>query len=227
MATGDQTDIIARLKTVLPSSWFATMAPVRDAVLAGIGWMHAQIYALIIYIRQQGRISTATDVFLDIAVQDYTGSRLTRRLQESDESFRVRLLSALLPTGATRPAMIARLTTLTGNAPTIFEPTQPMDTGAYGYGGLGYNAAGGYGSLALPFQAFVSVRRPVSQGVPDFPGYNGNESAPPYAPGGYGIGLLAYSDIALAFDGVTDADIYQAVIAVQPAGVIAWTRIHA
>lgn len=227
MAIGDQTDMTARLKAMLPSAWFSSTAPIKDATLAGIGWMFAQIYALAVYVKLQGRVSTATDVFLDIAALDYTGTRVTRRLQEGDESFRPRLMASLLPSGATRAALQSRLMALTGTMPAIFEPTQPMDTGAYGYGGLGYGVVGGYGTLTLPFQAFVSVKRPVSQGVPYWAGYDGNASTPPYAPGGYGVGLLAYSDIAQAFGGVTDADIYDAIADVQPLGAIAWTKIYA
>ena len=227
MATGDQTDMQARLKAVLPSAWFKNPAPIKNALLAGCGWMHAQSYALLNYVKQQGRVATASDVFLDIAARDYTGARVTRRLQETDESLRARLLAALLPSAATRFAMQERLIALTGTTPDIFEPTQPSDTGAYGYGGLGYNAAGGYGSVSLPFQAFIRVKRPVSQGVPYWAGYNGNESSPAYAPGGYGVGLLAYSDIAQAFDGVTDAEIYQTIEAVQAVGSTVWAQIHA
>lgn len=227
MAIADMADMVARLKAIVPSAWFSTSAPVKDAILAGIGWVHAQIHALIVYVKLQGRVSSAADVFLDIAARDYTGTRVTRRLYENDESFRVRLSASLLPSGATRTAMMARLASLSGTTPKIFEPTQPMDTGAYGYGGLGYNLAGGYGSINLPFQAFVRVKRPVSQGVPYWAGYNGNRTAPPYAPGGYNLGLIAYSDITQAFGGVTDADIYQAIADVQPLGAIAWTQIHA
>lgn len=227
MATGDENDMLARLKVVLPSAWFKRPAPIKDAVLVGIGQMHATNFALLDYVKQQGRVARATDVFLDIAAQDYTGTRVVRRLQESDDSFRSRLQAALLPAAATRRAMITRLTQLTGNAPKVFEPTQPMDTGAYGYGGLGYNAAGGYGALTLPFQAFVAVKRPVFQGVPYWAGYNGNATTPIYTPGGYGVRLLAYSNITQAFDGVTDADIYQAVEDTQPAGATVWTQIHA
>lgn len=227
MASGDQADMKARLQAMLPAAWFATTAPIKDAILAGIGWMFAQGFALAVYVRLQGRVSTATDVFLDIAAQDYTGARVARRLYENDDSFRPRLMASLLPSGATRAAMQSRLMALTGSMPKIFEPTQPVDTGGYGYGGLGYNAAGGYGSVALPFQAFVSVKRPVSQGVPYWAGYDGNASTPPYAPGGYNRGLIAYSDINQAFGGVTDADIYQAIADVQPLGAIAWAKIHA
>ena len=227
MATGDKTDMVARLKAVLPSSWFKNQTPIKNALLAAPGWMFARGHALLGYVKQQGRVATASDVFLDIAAHDYTGTRVTRRLQETDDSLRTRLQAALLPDAGTRAALAARLKQLTGTVPAIFEPTQPMDTGAYGYGGLGYNAAGGYGCLALSFQAFVSVKRPVFQGVPNWGGYNGNASTPAYAPGGYGLGLMAYSSIAQAFDGVTDAEIYQSIAAVQAAGVTVWAKIHA
>lgn len=227
MATGDQTDMQARLKAVLPSAWFKNPAPIKNALLAACGWMHAQSYALLNYVKQQGRVASASDVFLDIAARDYTGTRVTRRLQETDESLRTRLQAALLPSAATRSAMQTRLTALTGTTPEIFEPTQPADTGAYGYGGLGYNASGGYGSVLLPFQAFIRLKRPVFQGVPYWAGYNGNASMPAYAPGGYGVGLLAYSNIAQAFDGVTDAEIYQTIEAVQAVGSTVWAQIHA
>lgn len=227
MAIGDMPDMLARLKAVLPAVWFKNQTPVKDALLAAPAWMFAKTYALLGYVRQQGRVASASDVFLDIAAQDYTGTRVVRRLQETDGSLRTRLQAALLPNAATRGALGTQLMQLTGNVPVVFEPSQPMDTGAYGYGGLGYNAAGGYGSVSLPFQAFVRVKRPVSQGVPNWGGYNGAASKPAYAPGGYGVGLFAYSDIAQAFDGVTDAEIYQAVSALQPAGSTAWTQIHA
>lgn len=227
MATGDTTDMVARLKAVLPSAWFKNQTPVKDALLGAPAWMFAQGYALLGYVRQQGRVASASDAFLDIAAQDYTGTRVVRRLQESDASLRQRLQAALLPNAATRGALVARLTQLTGTAPIVFEPTQPMDTGAYGSGCLGYNAAGGYGCLSLPFQAFISVKRPVFQGVPNWGGYNNAGSIPAYAPGGYGLGLLGYSTISQAFDGVTDAEIYQTIASVQPVGSTAWTKIHA
>ena len=60
---------------------------------------------------------------------------------------------------ATRPALVAAVVDLTGTTPAVFEPWRPSDCGAYGYGGLGYNLVGGYGSLALPAQCFVGVTR--------------------------------------------------------------------
>lgn len=230
MANGDQNNLLARLKAVIPPSWFqnnTNATPVKTALLSGVSWMASQSFALAAYVKLQGRVSTATDVFLDIAARDYLGTLIERRLHESDASFRQRLMASLPPGGATRLAMTKRLTTLTGNVPVIFEPTQPMDTGAYGCGDLGYGVAGAYGCMRLPFQAFLTVQRPLSQGVPNLAGYSGNKSTPPYAPGGYNTGLLAYCALSTAFGGVTDQDIYQAVAEVQPAGATVWTKITA
>ena len=200
-------------------------APVLYSVLSGFSVALAGSYALIQLSGEETLISTATDIWLDLHAQDFLGNSVLRRAQESDASFRTRMQAAIFPPAVTRQALIDRLTLLTGRAPVVFEPTQPIDTGAYGYGGLGYNTSGGYGSLALPFQAFVTVFRPHSQGVPLLAGYSGDLSSPVYAPLGYGTGLGSYVDIAQAFDGVTDADIYHAVAATEAAGSIVWTRI--
>ena len=222
---GDQSDFAGRIQAVLPAGWFGDETPVLDSVLGGFGNSLAQSYALVQQALASVLNTTASDIWLDLHAQDFLGNSVLRRIQESDASFRTRVQAAIFPPAVTRQALIDRLTLLTGRAPVVFEPTQPIDTGAYGYGGLGYNASGGYGSLALPFQAFVTVFRPHSQGVPLLAGYSGDLSSPVYAPLGYGTGLGSYVDIAQAFDGVTDADIYHAVAATEAAGSIVWTRI--
>ncbi|MDR3736026.1 MAG: hypothetical protein P4L10_10885 [Acidobacteriaceae bacterium] len=231
---GDQLDMVGRLRALLPQGWFPTeetnsgtssTAPVLYSLLSGLGNGLAWGYSFIAFASAQILIATSTDIWLDLHAFDFLGTSLLRRLQESDSSFLVRVQDALFPAANTRAALIARLTQLTGRKPIVFEPTNPADTGAYGYGGLGYGVAGGYGSLLLPFQAFVTAFRPVGQGVPLLAGYSGNLSTPVYAPLGYGVGLGSYVDIATAFDGVTDADIYATVAAVEPAGSIVWTNI--
>lgn len=225
MATGDQQDMVGRLRAVLPPGWFPDTIPVLGAVLNGIAGSLSWAYSLIQFALGSVLITTATDIWLDLHAQDFLGNSLQRRAQESDASYRSRVEAAIFPPAVTRAALIDRLKLLTGRTPLVFEPTQPMDTGAYGYGGLGYDTCGGYGALDLPFQAFVTAYRPVSQGVPLLAGYSGNALSPVYAPMGYGTGLGSYIDIAQAFDGVTDADIYAAVAATEPAGSIVWTRI--
>lgn len=231
MATGDQADFAARLRAVLPARWFpdtaagaASNSPVLDAVLAGIGYVWAQSYALLSYVRLQARITTATDVFLDLIACDFFGSGLQRRTTEADVNYRARILASLLPPAGTRAALIAKLVTLTGRAPIVFEPRNAMDTGGYGtrgsnaWSGLAYNAAGGYGCLAEPFQCFVTAYRPHSGGVAGVAGWGA-------AAGGYGVGAIEYVGSDMLDGQVTDADIYSAIAQTMPAGTIAWTAI--
>ena len=74
--TGDQQDMMARLRTVLPTRWFPDSAPVLDGLLSGLasGWSWA--YQQLQYVKAQTRIATATDVWLDIIANDYFGNRL-------------------------------------------------------------------------------------------------------------------------------------------------------
>ena len=225
MATGDQADFVGRLRAVLPQGWFGDISPVLTSILNGFAAALAWSYSLIAYALAQVLIATSSSIWLDLHAYDFLGASLLRRVQESDVSFLIRVQAALFPPANTRAALVQRLTQLTGRAPVVFEPMQPMDTGAYNYGGLGYGVAGGYGSIALPFQAFVTAYRPKNQGVPLLAGYSGNALTPEYAPLGYGRGLGSYASLADAADGATDANIYSAVAAIEPAGSIVWTRI--
>src|SRR4051812_48175468 len=132
MATGNKADIVTRLKAVLPSGWFGDSSPVLDAVLSGIASALAFVYDLAAYARLQARIATATDGFLDLISYDYFGPGLPRKLQETDASFRNRILAALLQERGTRRGLIRMLEMLTGRTPWVFEPARPADTGGYG-----------------------------------------------------------------------------------------------
>lgn len=237
MATGDTPDIAARLRATLPPSWFPAPAaaglpsttPVLDAVLTGCanGW--AYCYALLAYVRLQTRIATATDVWLDAIAVDYFGGALTRFVAEGDPAFSLRIRANLLPKRATRAAVIATLTALTGRVPLIFEPADTGDTGGYGgaeartWSGLAYGAAGGWGSLALPFQAFVTAFRPHGGGVANVAGYYAGSG---WAGGGYGQGAIEYVSASMTAANVPDAAIYQTAAATAPAGTTLWTRIE-
>src|SRR3978361_501866 len=93
--TGDQSDILSRLKTLLPGGWFRDATPVLDGFLSGIAWALAQVYALAAYARLQTRILTATDGFLDLISFDFFGNTLPRRALESDAAFRTRIVAEL------------------------------------------------------------------------------------------------------------------------------------
>jgi hypothetical protein len=228
MATGDQNDLVVRLRSILPSRWFPDTSPALTAVLSGFGYLFACIYSLLKYANLQTRIGTATDAFLDMISADYFGLGLPRRTNEADVAFSARIKAALLGPKVTRAAVISALVSLTGRTPTIFEPANTGDTGAYGSAtattgtGLAYNTVGGYGSLMLPFQFFLTAYRPITGGIASVAGYYTGSG---WAGGGYGVGAIEYATLAMSTQ-VTDAQIQNAVNTTRPVASTAWMRIE-
>jgi hypothetical protein len=225
MATGDQTDILSRLKAVLPGRWFPATAapglpsttPVLDALLSGCAAGWAFCYSLLAYVRLQTRIATGTDIWLDVMAEDYFGPALSRFVNEGDPAFSLRIRANLLPELGTRAGLIAAVTLLTGTPPIVFEPTNARDTGGWGIR-MGYGVAGGWGCSLLPFQAFITVTRPRGGSLSNVNGYGGFL-------GGYGAGASMYASAAMSAANVPDAAIYQTVADAAPAGTIMWTRL--
>ena len=216
---GDQNDFVGRLKSLLPNGWFADNAPVLNAVLNGLAYCLAFIYSLIAYAKLQTRLATATDGFLDLASFDYFGAFLMRRTNETDASLRIRMFQNLLRQKATRAGIIKLLTDLTGQVPVVFEPWRPLDCGAYGTNICGYGVAGGYGSLAVPYQAFITAYDPIGFGIPNIAGYGSPEGA-------YNTGSQTeWANPSLISGLVTDADLYAAVADAKVEGTIAWMQI--
>lgn len=224
--TGDQNDCFWRLRQALPGAWFPVPAinadgspqlvTLIDRLLWGMAWMLAFAYSLLVYIRLQTRIASASDGNLDLIAGDFFGLGLPRDANESDASYRARIQVQMFRPRATRPALAAILAQLTGNEPLIIEPQRPADCGGYGRPVMGYGAAGRYGSLACPYQAFVEVYRPRSIGVANTPGYGCPQ-------GGYGVAcewVAAGSLISLS-----DANIFAAVESVRPIGSRVWVRL--
>jgi hypothetical protein len=210
--TGDPPDIVGRLKAVLPARWFPDQTPVLDTVLTGLSTGWSSLYALLATVRLQSRIATATGQFLDGASADFFAGRLPRRNTETDDVFRLRIKQQLAREHATRAAVAAVITDLTGHAPIIFEAGRVSDTGGYATGGFAYGTAGAWGSLNLPFQVFVTAKRAQGVGIAEIAGYG--------TPG-----PLARASLAAAAGQVTDADIYTAIASVMPTATRAWTRI--
>jgi hypothetical protein len=230
MATGDQADMVARLRAVLPASWFpqpqasgASATPVLDAILNGAGAAGAWLYALIQNAVAQARISTASGVFLDGIAADFFGSNLQRHVAEGDPAFRARIKATLLLPLGTRAGMTQALQILTGRTPRIVEPWNTGDAGGWNEGVLAYGAAGCYGSLLLPAQVFVTAYRPDGSGIAQVAGYYGSGNVT--GPGGYGAGAIEYGSAAMIEGQVTDAAIYATVNNARAAGVVAWVAI--
>jgi hypothetical protein len=173
MATGDQGDMLRRIKAVLPNRWFNAPTPNLDAVLSGFASALAWAFSLVSFAGEQVLIDTSSGPFLDLHAQDFFGlNGFPRRTNETDSAYAARLLPAIFPPGNTREAMTQALVGLTGQSPWIFEPSRPADTGAWNNGSsLAYNAAGGYGSLLLPYQAFVVARRGYTETIGNIGGY--------------------------------------------------------
>jgi hypothetical protein len=219
----DTQDIAGRLRSVLPTRWFPDATPVLDALLLGLAAAWSWCFGLIAYVRAQTRIATATDVWLDIVAEDFFGSGLARRVAESDAALRLRIQQAIFQGHATRTALARALIELTGQAPIIFEPARTMDTGGYGGtvtgpAGLYYGQMGGWGSLELPFQCFVTAFRPTGSGIAMIEGWGAPAA-------GYGLGAMQYATLAMVEGQVTDLDINAAIAAVMPAATISWARI--
>lgn len=217
---------LQRLKQLLPS-WFGgpisqtsgSSTPVLDAVLGGIGTALDNFNALMSYIKLQMRIATATDGFLDLIAGDYYGGNLPRLPNETDASYRARILSNLFTPVVTRSAILKGLLILTGRAATIFEPGRPADTGGYNLGGVGYGIAGGWGSMIMPGQFFIYPKRPMTTGIPNVIGYGA-------APGAYATpSQIEYASPSMFQQGVADSAIYALIDKLKGAGCTAWTQI--
>lgn len=220
--TYSQQDVLQKIKATLPTRWFGESTPVLDSVLnaLAVGWVG--LLNLLDYVTLQSRIGTATDDWLDLVALDFFGSRVQRRLQETDNAFRHRVSAELLRDRCTRAAVYDVLVELTGRSPLIFEPTNPQDTGCYYDSVLGcaaYGISGGWGTLNLPFQAFVRAFRPIPAGVAMLNGWNG-------IMGGFGAGFAAYASSDINSSGVGDSEIYETVARTAAVGTIVWMSIE-
>jgi hypothetical protein len=158
--TGDQNDILARLKSVLPP-WFSDSTPILDGVLAGWATMWAFVYSLYAYAALQTRITTATDGWLDMIAGDFFGTNFQRRTGQSDASYRATVQSNIFRERSTRPGLIKVIKDITGIAPRLYEPRRALDCGAYSVL-YGYGAAGAYSTAQTYAKSiiFITVKWP-------------------------------------------------------------------
>lgn len=249
--TGDQADVLSRLKTVLPARWFGTNTPILDALLSGPAYVLSGIYGLIQYAILQTLITTATDGWLDLIARDFFGRFFQRRTGELDDPYRARILKEIFRPRATRPAIVEVLTDLTGRAPIVFEPARVADAGEYG------GPFFAYGGSALPMTGITADSTTITAdstlvtadaaGTP-FAGVGGwgslnypdqffvtafrvpatgvpNVNGYSGHSSGYGLGAGEYIDLAQIQGPITDAEIYRTIARTVAAGVTAWTQI--
>jgi hypothetical protein len=213
---GGSDDIIRRVKLLLPKGWWNDVAPIRDAIIGGVADAAAWSYGLIAYAKKQTRVAWATDFWLDIVSKDYFRFELSRKVNEPDDKFRLRIQKELIRERVTRQGMIDALTDFTGKVPYVFEPWNTGDTGAWDEGHFAWDISGGWGDTCLPAQSFVNVV-PPGAGIPGAPGWD-------CAAMGWDIGGM-WGDMSLIAGAITDADIYATINKTRPTGAIVWTQL--
>ena len=209
---GDTSDMQRRLRAMLPAGWFGDDTPVLDQLLIALGAGFSACWTLLQEVVLQSRIATAWGDFLDLIATDFFGTMLVRLPSEQDDAFRTRIRQTLLRPLGTRAAITTALFELTGKTPVVFEPGRTSDTGGYTLGGLGFGVAGGWGSLDLPYQFFVTVIRPTGAGIANLAGYGSG-------------GIPAYGNLTLQETGIPDSIIQAAVPPLLPVSTIAWMKI--
>lgn len=217
MATGDQTDLLGRLRSYMPPTWFGDWAdaPIISALLNGIASALSTAYLLIMFFWAQTRLDSSSGGWVDIWASDFLGNSLPRKSGESDASYIARIKIAIFQKRATRPAMESMLTQLTGNAPIIFEPARPLDTANFGSnsGPNSFFGVGRFGSLGAPFSALITTYRPLVTGGLLGAAYNNAPQWSAYrAPTSHGY----FGSLSDEVTGASDADIYAAINACRP-----------
>jgi hypothetical protein len=216
--------IYTRLIQQIPESWWGSLHPNTDLVLEGFITTAGLNYDQFNYVFLQLRLQTATGNNLDLISQDYFGGTLPRKTGENDDSFRNRISATLLQEKTTRYGMQNALFLLTGIEPTIFEPWNYYDCGAYNVpSSLAYNTVGSYGSGAYPGQVFIDVYVNAFDAMGNYSGYNDYYGG--YNTAGNGA-TLWYGNDSLIQEVVSDSDIYQTINITKPEGILCWVAIH-
>ena len=214
-----QSNFVARLRALLPPSWFPQSAdPVLLSVLSGGAALLAGNAQQLAYAALQTRISTSTGEWLDITSADFFGENLPRQPGESDANFRKRILAALFVVGPTRRDLERYLYLLTGRTPIIFEPWRIRDAGAWDAPICGWDATGGWGDL-LPAQYFVTIYTPRGQGIPNLGGWDDTVGALDIP------SQLAWQEARNSQPYLTDTQLLALALLCRPVGTRMWAQI--
>ena len=122
-----------RLAALFPPGWAspdALTGGVAYAFLLAQGTGLAEVLSQFVYAANAVLIGTETAPELDLASQDFFGTALPRPPGATDATFAALIVSNLFLRVATRGAISAALTSLTGKTPRMLEPWNPGDTGA-------------------------------------------------------------------------------------------------
>lgn len=219
-ATGDSTDLLARLKRVLPAGWFGPDGsfPQVEAVLAGAASVLAFVYSLWAFAKLQTRIATATGGWLELAANDFVGDMLRRFPGETDPAYSRRIRLEVLRDRNTRGAIDRAVFDLTGQHPDIYEAWRPADCGGLGSGSLALGVAGRLGSRGAPFEVIISMAPLANYGLPNWPGLGA-----PVA--GLGFGFPLATDADLQGSGPAFTDVLVALERVRTAAITHYVRL--
>lgn len=216
MATGDADDFLGRLKKLLPTRWFNVTAPIRDAVLGGISDALAWAYSLNAFVKLQERLGMATGQFIDLFAFDYLGLTIRRRVGELDAPFAARVKKEILRPRVTRAAMIEAITDFAGTPPTIIEPWNPSDTGAWDIPETAYDVGGARWGDTTPLPSALIIFPPeVVSGPPSIPGWDVPQAA-------WDTNSTAYFDAPQSES--YEAEAYEVINETKPIGVPIWVQ---
>ncbi len=218
MPTGDQTDILQRLRALVPASWFRDAHGEIDAVLGGVAANEAFIYNLVQFAKAQTRVQSASGGFLDLFAFDYFGLHFQRKPGQSDAAWALAIENELLRARVTRSAVIKAVHDLTGTQVTLFEPWNAADTGGFGAAWALNEPKSAWGSGAYPYTMFITAVEPLGAGIANLSGLND-------AQGGFGAGEFALADVHLTQGAVTNQNIYDTINATRASGITAWLSI--
>ena len=140
-----------RLAALFPPGWAspdALTGGVAYAFLLAQGTGLAEVLNQFVYAANAVLIGTETAPELDLASQDFFGTALPRPPGATDATFAALIVSNLFLRAATRGAISAALTGLTGKTPRMIEPWNPGDTGAWDTPGSYWDVD----SAAAPFR---------------------------------------------------------------------------
>ena len=213
-----------RLAALTPSQWSSLTARspggVLYALLKAVGGNMAVQESGLLYAQQSIYLTQATGAALDLAALDFFGTSIMRASGESDSAFRARLMANLLLPAATRQALSAALTSLTGVVPRIIYPWSPADTGGWGlsYWDVDTPVTPFRWTGVAPYQGFIETPLPTSNDL------MGTNPVPCYDDGIYwDVAGSLLADLTFIGGGISAVD--AAINAVKPEGVVAWVKI--